>query len=133
MRYERQQDSVLITFEKKDDVKEWLLAIATQAYETALPRGLGHKEGDLHPAEKWPNLEGYIENGALGPKVLVMDYINGRDCRTMIAKREDGTWYFNAYAFEQRKVTAEEFGMGKRVENVGKFLDEVIHIMGVRT
>ena len=133
MRYERQQDTVLITFERKDKVKEWLLAIAKHAYETALPRGLGHRERYLHPVEKGPNLEKYIENGFLGPKALVMDYINGRDCRTMIAKREDGTWYFNAYAFEQRKVTAEEFGMGKRVENVGKFLDEVIHIMGVRT
>ncbi len=132
MRYERQQDTVLITFEQKDDVKKWLLAIATHSYETALPRGLGLKQPYLHAIENVPNLEQYIERGSLGPKALVMDYINGRDCRTMVAKREDGTWYFNAYAFEQRKVTAEEFGMGKRVENVGQFLDEVIHIMEAR-
>ena len=37
----------------------------------------------------------------------------------------DGQWYFDAYAFQQRKVTGEEFAHGVRRENAEGFLTEV--------
>lgn len=137
MKYERQQDTVLITFEREDNVEDWLLEIAQHSYDTAQPRGLKHSP--LNTDEE-PDLEKCIEykldfswkriwDIGYHPLALKMDYINNRDCRTFIQKRATGIWYFNAHIFEQRKVTPDEFQRGIRKENAGKFLDEVIHAM----
>lgn len=140
MKYERQDDRVIITFEGKDNVRDWLLAIAQHSYETAVPRGLGHLQAK-DKDQIAPRLEDCIEyrielsvprvwESGYNPVSLRMDYINGRDCRTLVQKRTAGDWYFAAYAFEQRKVTLDEFQRGIRKENAGKFLDEVIKQMG---
>lgn len=65
------------------------------------------------------------------PTMLLMNYINGRDCRTKVWKEGgllfgEGRWYFDKYAFEQREVTAEEFSRGVRRVNVEEFLENII-------
>ncbi|MFC1697721.1 hypothetical protein ACFL1H_05285 [Nanoarchaeota archaeon] len=58
---------------------------------------------------------------------LCMDYINGRDCRTLVQKSpQDGKWYFRGYAFQQRGVSSDEFYNGIVRQPAEEFLDTII-------
>ncbi len=61
------------------------------------------------------------------PEMLLMDYINGRDCRTKVYKQA-GRWLFDKYAFEQREVSAQEFvqSTGKEDINSQGFLQQTM-------
>lgn len=106
------------------DVKEVLLAIAKHSYETAVPRGNGKLQGFQAPSMEI-DFEAFLEYDANGNlSGLVMDYIQGRDCRTLV-RVEGDRLQLHAYAFEQREVTAEEFHAGVRKSNADMFLAEV--------
>ncbi len=116
--------------EPTESVKDILLAFAKVSYETAIPRGLGLREAYLHTVDKSPDLEACIETKLGRPVMLLMDYINGRDCRTKVYKNREGKWYFDVYAFKQRKMTSEEFmdavvGDGEFKEKPEEFLTKV--------
>ena len=131
MNYRRRDEGTIeLTFETGDNVHRCLTAIAEHSYALAVPRGLGHSQ----PHEQIPeSFDGYIQRRGLALSALIMDYVNGRDCRTCITKGLDGKWLFNAYAFEQRGVTAEEFHQGKRKMLGTVFLDEVITKLGSKS
>lgn len=103
-------------------VKDLLLLIAKLSYETASPRGMGHEQP--HQA---PSMEVIFEDcitEVAGEPVLLMDYINGRDCRTKVYFHE-GKWLFDSYAFQQRKVTSQEFIDGVVRDSAEEFLHKV--------
>ena len=108
-----------------DSVMDVLLAIARTSYETANPRGLGFKQPYLHIVENTPSFEEWITRDGKEPTMLFMSYINGRDCRTKVYKKEE-KWYLDGYAFQQRKVDLEQFFSGKIEDPADKFLDKVI-------
>lgn len=125
MKYQRIREGLIkIMPEPGEDIKQILMTIARVSYQTAVPRGLGHLQPYEAPVAE-AMLEERIEYHGREPIALVMDYIHGRDCRTAISKRDDDKWYFNAYAFEQRGVTSEEFVRGIRGVNAEQFLDDV--------
>jgi len=150
MKYEviRDGNTIQILPEGRD-IKEFLLTFARLSYGSAKPRHTNplevklsttdpnsyegaqvRKEASkrpfLHSIENMPKFEDYLESDSEGLNFLVMDYINGRDCRTMLRRGDDSSWYFNAYAFEQREVTSEEFISGIRRVNAEEFLKEVL-------
>lgn len=120
-----------------EDVMDVLLAIAQHSYETAKPRQIypwsqervkeqARKQNHLHPVENSPDFRKYIQPNIYRKPQLAMDYINNRDCRTLVSVTKEGTLYFSAWAFEQREVDREEFHKGYRAVSATEFLDEVI-------
>ena len=126
MRYQRVNDNLIEIQPERDPIKIILLTIARISYETSIPRGLGH----LQPYQAPPmevRFEDYIEpKGGEDPTILLMSYIHGRDCRTKVSKTRDGKWHFDAYVFQQRKVTSEEFSQGIVKDPAERFLDQVV-------
>lgn len=108
-----------------------LLAIAKVSYDTATPRGMGHAQPFQAPSQE-VCLEDYVSSDESGPALLLMDYISGRDCRTKVFRDSRGTWYFDSYAFQQRKVTATEFMAGIVRDHADAFLDCVIKTLEKR-
>jgi hypothetical protein len=103
-----------------------LLSIARKSYETAIPRGMGFNKPYIHFVENMPNFLDYIKMKDESPVMLLMDYINGRDCRTKVFKDENEKWFLDSYAFQQRKVSQEEFDLGIVRDPADNFLDKVI-------
>jgi len=136
-----------------EDPKEVFLAIARHSYNTAKPRHMdplsqrlivtpsdsyegaqlreeAKKRRHIHSIDELPDFEQYFENDVYGQKMLVMDYINDRDCRTVAKLLKGGRMWFNAYAFEQRGVSnLTRFLKGERAIHATEFLDEVIDLM----
>ncbi|HIH43395.1 TPA: hypothetical protein HA246_07180 [Candidatus Woesearchaeota archaeon] len=125
MRYEATDQYKLRIIPEGKDITEILLAIAKHSYDTAVPRGLGELQPHQAPSLE-VDLETCIEKDRGGnPIMLLMNYINGRDCRTKAYLDRDGQWYFDAYAFQQRKVTGAESARGIIRDNAEGFLTEV--------
>lgn len=101
------------------------MAIAKISYDTATPRGLGRLQPFQTPSLELC-LEKYIRHKGETPVMLLMDYIAGRDCRTKVFQGKDAKWYLDAYAFQQRKVTSEEFIQRIIRDPAEAFLDKVI-------
>ena len=117
-----------LVFEHNEDIASSLRMIAQHSYALAKPRGLGYLQSHK---ETSTTFDSYIQRRGFGLSALIMDYINGRDCRTCITTYS-GKWIFNTYAFEQREVTATEFLQGKRAIRATEFLDEVIEKLNDR-
>ena len=143
MNYKKCTEHIL-QVDMERSVEHALLAIAKASYEQAAPRGLGfdaayqHEIAQMRMPKETPE-EGvdftqYIKRDLFGkPTMLLMDYINGRDCRTKVWREGarllglgEERWYFDKYAFEQREVTAEEFGRGVRRVFAEQFLDGIV-------
>lgn len=125
MRYQKVlDDNSILIIPEGEDVKAILLTIARLSYETATPRGMGYEQGYDAPSREVV-FEKHMEYERGKPVRLVMDYIHGRDCRTMVYER-DGQWFLDAYAYSQRKVTSEEFLLGIVRDKPEDFLDMVI-------
>jgi hypothetical protein len=124
MRYQKIDGKKIEIIPDGMPIREMLLAIAKVSYETAVPRGMGH----LRPY-KAPSLEASLEDHIRYqeglPVMLLLDYVSGRDCRTKVYLA-DGKWYLDSYAFQQRKVTSEEFARGVIRDPAGEFLDKVV-------
>jgi hypothetical protein len=110
-------------------VRDMLLIIAKVSYETAIPRGLGYLQPFQAPSPE-VCLEEYIQYEGETPVMLLMDYIAGRDCRTKVFQGRDGKWYLDSYAFQQRKVTSEEFVQGIVRDSAKEFMDKVFQEVG---
>ncbi|MDD5192113.1 MAG: hypothetical protein PHH54_01205 [Candidatus Nanoarchaeia archaeon] len=123
MRYQRINEN-LIEIIPEENVLEVLLATAKKSYDTATPRG----KGQLQPHQT-PSMEvifdKFIKYNGSKPVMLLMDYVNGRDCRTKVFLGEGDKWYFDCYAFGQRGVTSEEFLRGVRRDNPEELLNKV--------
>lgn len=125
MRYFQINDTIFEIQPEGMPIEDMLLAVAKVSYETAVPRGLGHlQQFETSPSQN--TLKSCIQYKDEEPVLLVMDYISGRDCRTKVFKGSDGKWYFDSYAFQQRKVTAEEFLQGIVRDPAEPFLDGVV-------
>lgn len=135
MKYRRLDEGRLELQLEGEKIEEVLVVIARHSYFTAAPRGLGTLQPFLTPVEEI-DVRPFIQRrwGRIGsPTMLLMDYVNGNDCRTKVYQsQEDGKWYFDAYAFEQRLVTAEEFHAGIRRVRAEEFLDDVVNILEER-
>ncbi len=125
MRYEKVDDNRIRIIPETDEIERILFTIARKSYETAAPRGRGREQPFLHCVEEGPNFKGCITQDLIGEPMLLMDYINGRDCRTKVYKLR-GEWFLDSYAFRQRKVTSEEFLDGVVKDDPEKFLDSVV-------
>ncbi|MFA6461661.1 MAG: hypothetical protein WCV90_05295 [Candidatus Woesearchaeota archaeon] len=125
MKYQRIDNKKIEIFPEMVPIRELLLAIAKVSYETAVPRGLGHLQHFQAPSTE-VSLEGYLQYEGKTPVMLLMDYIAGRDCRTKVFLGREGKWYLDSYAFQQRKVTSEEFLKGVVRDPAEGFLDKVI-------
>ena len=124
MKYRRLAPDHIELILEGEHIKDVLLTIARLSYETAIPRGAGTLQPHSTPAHEISFVK-FVEMQGDQPYRLLMDYENGRDCRTRVWL-EQGTWFFDGYAFEQRKVTSEEFIRGVRRESAGAFLDSVV-------
>jgi hypothetical protein len=104
------------------DIGLILVTLARMSYRTAVPRG---RIVEPHNGILEPDFERYIERAGDQPYRLVMDYIDGRDCRTKVFS-DASRWFFDTYVFRQRKVNAREFIEGVVKDDPLKFLDSVI-------
>ncbi len=126
MKHQKIDENRIEVIPEGETLEDVLMAIARHSYDTATPRI--HANQHLHMAEDSPDLSACITYEGGAPVMLLMDYINDRDCRTKVYNKE-GRWYFDAYAFGQRKVTSQEFLAGIRREYAEKFLAEVAEIL----
>ena len=104
--------------------KDVLLAIAEVSYETAVPRGLDNAQ-NFKTLSSDINFDDFIKYERHVPVMLLMSYVEGRDCRTKVFKNNEGKWYLDSHAFEQRKVTSIESIEGLVKDSANKFLDAV--------
>ena len=123
MKYQRIDEHLIEIIPEGEATRDILMAVAKVSYDTAVPRGCGELQPYQTPSQE-VILDKYIQE-ANGKPILLMDYINGRDCRTKVFKRE-GKWYLDAYAFQQRRVTSEEFFRGVVRDKAEDFLNKVI-------
>lgn len=126
MKYQRIEDHKIEINPEGMPIRDILLTIAKVSYQTATPRGLGLKQPYLHLVENTPNFQDCIEIQGGQPVMLLMDYINGRDCRTKVFQARNEKWYLDSYAFQQRKVTSEEFVQGVVRDSADVFLEKVV-------
>lgn len=123
MKYERANENYIVLDFGVQNPKEIILAIAKHSYETAQPRGLGCLQPHETHSSK-VDFRQFIEYkpGLLPftrvPIQLLMDYVNGRDCRTKVTRQSKNIWQFDAQVFEQRE--------GIRLGDADKFLEEII-------
>ncbi|MBT5021951.1 hypothetical protein HOK51_07025 [Candidatus Woesearchaeota archaeon] len=109
MKYEKTDNySIKIIPENEEKIEDILLELAATSYETAVPRmhTKKHMEKLKRPSSYFSQ---YITKNVFGQEQLVMDYIDDRDCRTIVSKQIDGNWYLNCYSFEQRGLDSDEF------------------------
>lgn len=126
MRYQRIDNNKIEIQPEGMHIRDMLLTIAEVSYKTAIPRGLGFRQPYIHLVKNTPDFQDCIETQGGQPVMLLMDYINGRDCRTKVFRARDEKWYLDSYAFQQRKVTSQEFIQGIVRDSADKFLDKVV-------
>jgi hypothetical protein len=129
MKYQRVNDTRIQIQPEGMPVRDMLLTIAKVSYETAVSRGLGHLQPFQAPSPE-VCLEDHIQYEGETPVMLLMDYIAGRDCRTKVFQGRDGQWYLDSYAFQQRKVTSQEFVQGIVRDSAEEFMDKVVQEIG---
>ena len=108
MKYQKVDGTKIEILPEGMPIKDMLMAIAKVSDDTATPRGSGHLQPFQTPSPE-VCLEDNIQYAGEQPVMLLMDYIVGRDCRTKVYQGNDGKWYLDSYAFQQRKVTSQEF------------------------
>ena len=121
MKYKKIDETIFEIDAEGLPVRELLLAIANVSYDTAIPRGAGHLQPFQAPSLE-VCLEDYIMYDGDVPVLLLMEYVSGRDCRTKVYQGRGGKWYLDSYAFQQRKVSSEEFLQGVVNDSAEDFL-----------
>ena len=124
MKYEIAGSYTIKIDPEETPIKELLLTIAKVSYETAIPRELAYLDDPDIRSEEVDFAKNIVSR--FGTDMLLMDYINGRDCRTKVHQERDGKLYFDTYTFEQRKIESYENIMGIVKDSADKFLDQVI-------
>ncbi len=143
---------IIIDFEPGDDISLFFNLFARHSYQLANPRYFQTQHKLLYDVDREVELDTYFSRDNLGLSRLCIDYINDRDCRTVVnrlqpAQRlipelvdnallenvvaanddwETQQWSFNAYAFMQRGVDFPEFRNGDITVNPAHFVDEVM-------
>ena len=132
--------------EEGESIEKILFTLGKLSYEKATPKGQGFQQG-YGASHKEVCFEDYLtydaalelKHGMSDEAILglftderekkeknkfSLDYIHGRDCRTLVVKNS-GDWYFGARVFEQRKVTLDLHTQGIVFESATDFLDAV--------
>ncbi|MFH0835500.1 MAG: hypothetical protein V1881_04100 [Candidatus Micrarchaeota archaeon] len=111
--------------------KQFLQLVARVSYDLARPVGMGRLQPYETPTDKvkfseYIKLKKLKRYDELDPVVLHMDYVNGRQCKTVIMRDAEGRFIFDAALFgrdRDLKQFLDRLGeeYGKLEEPIGAF------------
>ena len=87
MKYQRTDKNLIEIIPEGENIRDVLMAIAKVSYDTAVPRGQGELQPHQTPSQE-VIFDKYIQETNSHPSMLLMSYINGRDCRTQVFRKQ---------------------------------------------
>lgn len=120
MKYEAISPGTFLLYPKQDPLV-MLQRIAKEAYLTAAPLSGQH----LQSLDELPDFTSYIQMEEERPVLMMLDYINGRDCRVMVT-RQGEDYIFHGYYFQLRTLNPTLKTQGYTHYPPAQFLDSVV-------